>query len=267
MSEISPIWPTGCRASSCAYVSMGCIGDLIVPGATAFTRIPRFAYSIASDLVAPFRLPFVSEASTDGMRASALSTRFVVICTTWPATPLLHLGDGELCDVKEPVDVDAHDRPVVGLGVLGERFGDEDAGVVDERVDAPEPCHAFGDRTRGRLPIGDVAGDDKNVVVARRLDRACRRDHPIVAIAVGLDEGRSDALGCAGNDSNFLFEDSRLVLLECGLHQGISFRAVFVFPSAQKPTIFQISCTTARALADWTLCRPSDPRRTRHALR
>ena len=66
------------------------------------------------------------------------------------ATPLLHLGDGELCDVKEPGDVDAHDRPVVGLGVRGERFGDEDAGVVDERVDAPEPCHAFGDRTRGR---------------------------------------------------------------------------------------------------------------------
>jgi hypothetical protein len=52
------------------YVSTGCIGDLMVPGATAFTRIPRFAYSIASDLVAAFRPPFVSEASTDGTRRS-----------------------------------------------------------------------------------------------------------------------------------------------------------------------------------------------------
>ena len=85
------------------------------------------------------------------------------------AALLLHLGDGELGDVKEARDIDAQDRRIVGLGVLSERFGDEDAGVVDERVDAPEPGHAFGDRTLGRLPIGDVAGDDHDVVVARRL--------------------------------------------------------------------------------------------------
>jgi hypothetical protein len=54
------------------------------------------------------------------------------------AALLLHLGDRELRDVKEAGDVDAQDRRVVGLGVLRERFGDEDAGVVDERVDAPE---------------------------------------------------------------------------------------------------------------------------------
>src|SRR5258708_4132695 len=49
-------------------------------------------------------------------------------------------------------------RPVDWGPLLGERFGDEDAGVVDERVDPPEPGHPFGDRTLGRLPIGDVAG-------------------------------------------------------------------------------------------------------------
>ena len=42
------------------------MGDLMTPSATAFTRIPRLAYSIASDLVAALRPPFVSEASTDG---------------------------------------------------------------------------------------------------------------------------------------------------------------------------------------------------------
>ena|SRR6516165_11714316 len=61
----------GCRASSCAYVSTGCIGDLMMPGATAFTLIPRFAYSIASDLVAAARPPFVSDASTEGTPAIA----------------------------------------------------------------------------------------------------------------------------------------------------------------------------------------------------
>jgi hypothetical protein len=53
------------------------------------------------------------------------------------AALLLHLGDDELRDVKEAGDVDAQDRSIVGFGVLGERFGDKDAGVVDERVDAP----------------------------------------------------------------------------------------------------------------------------------
>jgi len=44
--------------------------------------MPRFAYSIASDLVAAFKLPFVSDASIDGMPAIAWSTGLVVICTT-----------------------------------------------------------------------------------------------------------------------------------------------------------------------------------------
>src|SRR5262249_12309298 len=36
--------------------------------------MPRFAYSIASDLVAAFKLPFVSDASIDGMPAIAWSS-------------------------------------------------------------------------------------------------------------------------------------------------------------------------------------------------
>lgn len=38
----------------------------MMPGATAFTRMPRLAYSIASDLVAALRPPLVSDASTEG---------------------------------------------------------------------------------------------------------------------------------------------------------------------------------------------------------
>ena len=86
------------------------------------------------------------------------------------AALLLHLGDGELRDVEESGEVDAQDGGVVGLGVLGEGLGDEDAGVVDECVDAPESLYGFGDRTLRRLPFGNVAGDDENVGVARRFD-------------------------------------------------------------------------------------------------
>jgi hypothetical protein len=45
------IWPTECRAAICAYVSNECIGVLMTRAANAFTRILRFVYSIASDLV------------------------------------------------------------------------------------------------------------------------------------------------------------------------------------------------------------------------
>jgi hypothetical protein len=55
----------------------------------------------------------------------------VVICTTWPLTLLLHLGDGKLCDVEKAGDVHAEDGSEVGLGVVGEWLGDENAGVVD----------------------------------------------------------------------------------------------------------------------------------------
>ena len=41
----------------------------MMPGETAFTRMPRLAYSMASDLVAACRPPLVSEASTDGTPA------------------------------------------------------------------------------------------------------------------------------------------------------------------------------------------------------
>ena len=38
----------------------------MMPGATALTRMPAFAYSIASDLVTALSPPLVSDASTEG---------------------------------------------------------------------------------------------------------------------------------------------------------------------------------------------------------
>src|SRR5580704_14226195 len=189
MSEISPIWPTGCKASSCAYVATGFIGDLMIPGATAFTLIPRLAYSIASDLVAAGQPALRKRREHRGYAGDRVIDQARRYPHEMAAALLLHLGDGELRDVKKPGDVDAQDRHVVGLDVLGERFGDEDAGVVDERVDPPEPGHPFKDRTLGRLPIGDIAGHREDLIIVRRSDRARGRDDPVVAIAVRPDEG------------------------------------------------------------------------------
>jgi hypothetical protein len=44
----SPIRPTGCRAARNGYAFCGCIGVLMTPGETAFTRIPFPANSIAT---------------------------------------------------------------------------------------------------------------------------------------------------------------------------------------------------------------------------
>ena len=46
--------------------------------------MPREAYSMASDLVAAASPPLVSAVSTEGALELALSTRVVVMLTTWP---------------------------------------------------------------------------------------------------------------------------------------------------------------------------------------
>jgi hypothetical protein len=101
-----------------------------------------------------------------------------------------------------------------GAAILGKWFGDEDAGVVDERVDAPKPAETFGNRAFGRLPIGDVAGDDQDVGVARGPNRPCRRDYyTVVAIEVRFDERRADTPRRTSDNSNLLFGTHRKISL------------------------------------------------------
>src|SRR5712672_2088863 len=118
----------------------------------------------------------------------------------WPA-----LWPPSLRDVKEACEVDAQHSRVISLGILSERLGDEYAGVVDERVDAPEPGQAFGNRTLGRLPVGNVAGQHQDLVIVGWPDRPCRRDHPVIAIAICFDKGRAHALRGASDDGNLPF--------------------------------------------------------------
>ncbi len=59
-------------------------GDLMIPGATAFTRTPRDAYSIASERVTASGPPFVRATSAEGLSLTAWSTMLVIMLTTWP---------------------------------------------------------------------------------------------------------------------------------------------------------------------------------------
>ncbi len=56
----------------------------MMPGETALTRMPREAYSTASDRVAAARPPLVIAASTAGSPEFATSARVAVMLTTWP---------------------------------------------------------------------------------------------------------------------------------------------------------------------------------------
>jgi hypothetical protein len=58
MSDISPIWPTGCSASSWACVATACIGDLMMPGDTRDAVIAFIRRLYLAGVTDPKRLTF-----------------------------------------------------------------------------------------------------------------------------------------------------------------------------------------------------------------
>jgi hypothetical protein len=75
-----------------------------------------------------------------------------------------HLRDRQLSEMEEAGEVHGRDRLVLIEGVFRERFADVDAGVVDQRVEPPEPVPSLVDRAPCGLRICDVA-DHRDVVV------------------------------------------------------------------------------------------------------
>src|SRR5216683_174491 len=136
-------------------------------------------------------------------------------------------SDGELRDVKEARKVDAQHSRVISFGILSERLGDEYASVVYEGIDAPEPGQALGNRTLGRLPVGNVAGHHQDLIIVGRPDRPCRRDHPVIAMAICFDKGCAHALRGASDDGNLpvaaharLLHPSRSRIFRCRGGEG-----------------------------------------------
>src|SRR6266487_4294456 len=84
ISLTSPILPTGCNPLRNSWVSGLCIGVLMTPAATVFTRMPSFAYSMASARVTAFKPPLVIIGMAAGAPAIGWSTRVVERLTILP---------------------------------------------------------------------------------------------------------------------------------------------------------------------------------------
>ena len=82
----------------------------MTPGETALTRMPREAYSMASDLVAAARPPLVSAVRAAGTLEFAYSAMVAVRLTTWPLPRLSISAMARCVSVKNPVRLTATTR-------------------------------------------------------------------------------------------------------------------------------------------------------------
>src|SRR5215469_18461442 len=116
MSEISPIRPTGCRAGELCIrldgihwrLDSAWCHRIYSNAALGILDCERFGCGIKATLRQHRQHGgYAGDGVVDEARCDLYDMA---------AAPLLHLGDGELRDVKEASDVDAQDRRVVGLG-------------------------------------------------------------------------------------------------------------------------------------------------------
>ena len=110
---------------------------LMTPSDTALTRMPRDAYSIASERVTAASPPLVRAASAAGIVLTACSTRVVLMLTMWPLPCVSICGMTALRHVEEPGQIDRGHGGVVVEGVLREGLANVDPGIVDQGVDPP----------------------------------------------------------------------------------------------------------------------------------
>jgi hypothetical protein len=74
--------------------------------------------------------------------------------------------------VEEAAQVHRGHHLVVCARVVGERLADEDPGVVDQRVDPPEPVERLLDHVPSGLRLGDVTRNREEVALPGGLHRA-----------------------------------------------------------------------------------------------
>jgi hypothetical protein len=159
--------------------------------------MPLVAYSIASALVA--------ECEHGRHTGDRMIDKASGDVDDVAGSPLQHLGRDPLRDIEEAGEV-GRDLCVEILGrVVGERLGDEDAGIVDQRVDPAEARVCLFDNALCRRRIADISGHGKDVGITALLDGARRCHDPVVAVAEGLDQAGADTLGSAGDDGDFAF--------------------------------------------------------------
>src|SRR6266403_827108 len=108
-----------------------------------------------------------------------------------------HRGQCLLRDVEESRQIYSCHPHKVGFGIVDERLGDEDAGVVYQRVDAPKALDGRADDAVGSRGGGDVAIDDKDFRITGKLARPNRAgggNNAIANLAEAFYQTGTDAL-------------------------------------------------------------------------
>ena len=85
-------------------------------------------------------------------------------------------------------------RGEIGLGVIGERLGDEYPGVVDQRIDPAKLLDRTADNPVRDRRIGDVAGDGQYIRRGDGLDGPRVGDDAEATIEEPANQSRPDTL-------------------------------------------------------------------------
>ena len=104
-----------------------------------------------------------------------------------------HGGDGTAGHLEESTQVHTRDCVVVLVGVVGERLADEDAGVVDERVDPTEPAQGGVDDPGPGAVLSHVDGHGQHLGIVRFSDGPGYCDDRVAELAVSGNQGGADA--------------------------------------------------------------------------
>src|SRR5207244_13124590 len=116
------------------------------------------------------------------------------------AALLRHVTDDALREVKEAIQVHGGHRGEVVVGVVQERFADEDPSVVDQRVDAAETVERLLDDALGGLDLRNVALDCVHVDRVRRGYRKRGRHDAVAETKESSCDSGSNPLRSAGDD-------------------------------------------------------------------
>jgi hypothetical protein len=76
---------------------------------------------------------------------------------------LRHVGGSLLRGIEEAVQIGGDDGLHIGFGVIGDRLGNEDAGVVDQHIDLAELGDSLIKDGLGGFRLGDIAGDRQEI--------------------------------------------------------------------------------------------------------
>ena len=115
-----------------------------------------------------------------------------------------HPGCCLLREVEEPPKIDRDHRREIGFGIVNELLGDENTGVIYQRVDSSETLNV--DDALGGIATGDVAIYDQDSRITGGIDRARVGDDALANLAKAFDQAGADATRSTGNNDNLLFE-------------------------------------------------------------